>query len=133
MHCTGNVPLTLATFSSAPSLFEAYFCPGMSLFWSVLSSFPACSVPAISQYMLVMLLRLALQGASFTLFKNVVFCTSFSSTVTLSSVTDMALNRPTVFDNNFVKGTFSMPDDSVFYAGLCQERFIVPGGIAVCV
>lgn len=56
----GNSSFTRAPFSLASSAFVLQFASGMSLFWSILSSFPSCSVPGIPSFQLAQSLRLML-------------------------------------------------------------------------
>lgn len=66
-------------------------CLWRAIFRSGPFQFMCCSVPAIRLLRLVPSLRIALPEASFSLSTDIVFCVPFSSTTTVSGVTDMTL------------------------------------------
>lgn len=135
--CVWSVPVPLKKIfssSTSPNMssftliwkFSAYACTNLS----VLSSFMQYFACDMSVFWLVSSSRLALSGTRITPSADSVLCIRFSSTVTLSSDTDMTSNGMIGSDSNFVKGAVAMRAHTVICAINHSTKMLVPSGAA---
>lgn len=127
LHCSGNSPLCHVPFFAVQSSFGRLLAYGMSSLWLVPSSFLLCSVQVFRDFTLISPVSTSgVAGTSVTLFTDTVVWILYSSILTVSSNTDMALCGRTVFDNTFVQNTFAMRPDSIICMGRLSKKKCCP-------